>query len=165
MRLRPFKTTDADIICTWLHDAVSIAKWSATHYTYPLTAEQIMGYYHKTEADDKQWMMTATDDNGNVVGSLFLRRANYEESTIHFAFVVVSDKHRGEGLGTQMISLAVKYCTEILGIKKITLSVFENNPQAQRCYEAVGFVKTEFLENTFTFEGKGWNLYNMTYTK
>ena len=39
----------------------------------------------------------------------------------------------------EMLKLAVRYAFDFLGAEKITIGVFENNPQAYRCYRAVGF--------------------------
>ena len=47
-----------------------------------------------------------------------------------------------------MLRLGIEYVKTIPGVKRIDLGVFENNPVAMSCYEAVGFKEyaTRFCE-------------------
>ena len=61
---------------------------------------------------------------------------------IRFGWVIVDNSIRGKGYGTRMLRLGLKYAFEILGAKKITIGVFENNKPAYNCYKNAGFVDT-----------------------
>ena len=82
--------------------------------------------------------MTAFDEKGPA-GHLIMRFTDEKKSVIRFGFIIVDKCRRGQGLGREMLELAVKYAFEILKAEKITLGVFENNPRAYRCYLSAGF--------------------------
>ena len=49
----------------------------------------------------------------------------------------------GTGRGKQMLKLALDYAFDVLGARKVTLGVLENNPSAYHCYKAAGFRDVE----------------------
>ena len=90
-----------------------------------------------------------------------MRKADYEKNSIHFGFIIVSPQMRGRGVGKAMVSQALKYAGEILGMERATLGVFENNPAARHCYEAAGFEAEELSTETFSLHGTDWAVVNM----
>lgn len=61
-----------------------------------------------------------------------------------------------------MLKLAIDYTFNILGAKRITLGVFDNNPRAYCCYKASGFEEIE-NDKGFTIEmlGEKWKIIEM----
>ena len=51
------------------------------------------------------------------------------------------------------MGLATRYGIERLGLQRITLEVFENNPRAWRVYEKVGFAATGVRPGALVFDG------------
>ena len=97
------------------------------------------------------------------------RRVNFtdkEKSVLRLGFVIVDDSKRGKGYGKGMILLALKYAFEILGVQKVTIGVFENNPSAYKCYKAVGF-KEAIVEEDVIEEVKGekWKIIELEITE
>ncbi len=139
LRLRPYKKCDAKEIVSWIKDEVSFHKWSANRFDhYPITAEDLNQHYEENSYSDSFFPMTAFDDSG-IVGHLFLRFMNDEKTEIRFGYVVVDGEKRGKGYGKAMLKLALQYAFTILNVSKVSLGVFENNPPARYCYQAVGF--------------------------
>lgn len=165
IRLRPYKQTDAEYIINWFPDKEAFFKWCAGKFTYPLTKEQLDEYYNNYEKDENAWIMTALNEEGVPVGHLLMRLADYKKESIHFGFIIVDLKMRGQGYGKEMVSLAVKYAFEILKVKRITLGVFDNNPAAHYCYKSVGFVEEKFNENVFSYGDEKWGIYDMAIEK
>ncbi|MGN0602240.1 MAG: GNAT family N-acetyltransferase [Oscillospiraceae bacterium] len=157
IRLRPFKPDDSKIICNWFDNEKTFDFWSGGQYTYPLTAEQFITHYAEYEQDERAWMMTALDESGEVCGHFIFRLADYEKNSIHIGHIVVSPEKRGQGLGKAMVKAALKYAVELMGMKRITLGVYEGNIPAQRCYESLGF--KEFSKES------DHNLINMAFEK
>ncbi|MBR1384792.1 MAG: GNAT family N-acetyltransferase [Ruminococcus sp.] len=158
IRLRPYKACDADIIASWIKDEVTFRKWCADRYdSYPISGEDINSHYDSMAYSDSFYQMTAFDESG-VVGHLIMRFTDEQKSVLRFGFIIVDDSRRGEGLGRQMLELAVRYAFDILKAKKVTLGVFKNNEQAYRCYKAVGFkeVKADVTEHYEIF-GERWD--------
>lgn len=164
LRLRPFKLSDSQYLLSWFADKKSFTMWSGGKFEYPLTKEQIEDYYQKYQEDEHGWIMTALNEEGRPVGHLLMGMADYNKESIHFGFIVVDRNERGKGYGKEMVSLAAKYACEILKVKRITLSVFDNNPSAHNCYKAVGFKDEKYHKEIFPYEDEKWGKIYMAYT-
>lgn len=161
MRLRPYKPCDGDVIAGWLTDEKTFAMWSAYRYEFPLTGDQINARYDSARDNPTEFMMTAIDEKGAPVGYFLLRNADWESESIHIGFIVVDTSKRGQGHGKQMLTLAKRYCFEILGMKRITLGVFHINRRAMECYEKMGFRAYATDEEEFDFHGRKWKVIEM----
>lgn len=76
LRLRPYKSNDAQMIVGWLEDERRFRQWCADRYDhYPVSASDMDTYYRESE---DIYPMTALDESG-IVGHLFLRYADREE--------------------------------------------------------------------------------------
>ena len=130
LRLRPYKAGDAQTITTWLKDEFALRQWSADRYgSYPITPADMNAYYDNEKDSGRSW------------GMRFPHADSLEE--LRLGFVIVDDAQRGRGYGKEMLSLAVRYAFEFVGVQKVSLGVFENNTAALHCYEACGFRRVE----------------------
>ena len=164
LRLRQYKSCDAESIVSWIKDEEALRKWSSDRFgDFPITSEDINNKYFNNNGDctepDNFYPLTAFDDSG-AVGHLILRYTDAEKKVIRFGFVIVDDTKRGKGYGKQMLLLATKYAFEIFGAEKITLGVFDNNESAYHCYKAAGFIENgeEMFCELF---GKQWRIVEM----
>ena len=114
LRLRPYKSSDAKFIVSWMQDQKAFAMWCADKFQYPLTEAQLHRYKEKYEQDENAWLMTALDTDGTPVGHLLMRLADYQNESIHLGFIIIDSRKRGRGYGRQMIALAIQYAFEIL---------------------------------------------------
>ena len=105
--------------------------------------------------------MTALDETGAPVGHFIMRLADYHAESIRFGFIIVDPEARGKGYGKEMIRLALKYAFEVLGMKRATLGVYEQNPSAKACYEAVGFTVKEYVADYLIYKGATHAAYEM----
>ena len=140
MILRDFRDTDADVVCTWLRSETELYQWSADRFCkFPLTGQDIVSQYRQQTADGRFIPLTAEDGSGRICGHLIIRYPHADDSTVRFGFVILDPDIRGQGRGRELLRLAVCYAADRLHAKRADLGVFENNPGAVRCYEAVGF--------------------------
>ena len=141
--LRPWKDSDAEVICKWIRSEEELYKWSADRFNkYPLTAEDIEANYAPQLAAGRFYPMTAVDDKDNIIGHFIIRYPKPEDLTsVRFGFVIVNPEIRGKGYGREMLKLGLQYAEDELKASRADLGVFENNDSARRCYEAVGFRK------------------------
>lgn len=163
LRLRPCKKADGKFLIQWFTDERMMRLWCRDGFTFPLTEKQMVEYYDKLEMETCSWGFTALDEAGTPVGS-FQMKADYTAESVHLGYIVVDPKLRGTGAGYDMVSLAVQYAVEILGIKRLTLKVFDTNPGARRCYEKVGFSAESIMEEGFLYQDEMWEVSMMAYT-
>lgn len=161
MILRPYKDVDAKTICSWIKDEKGFYQWSAaTMGEYPLTPQKLIEHYNTKKDDTDYFVFCACDDNGQVVGQLIMRYPSADRQLIRFGYIIVNSEIRGKGYGKQMLSLAKEYAFKMLGAKRVTLGVFENNPAAIYCYRAVG-LKESGEVNTYNINGEEWKCIEM----
>lgn len=164
LRLRPYKPSDAWKVLKWWEgaDEETFVKWSCGKFEYPLTIEQLDVYFSQwCLQEEKGWLMTALDESGSPVGHFIIRLVDYENESVRLGFIVVDPDARGKGYGKEMVKLALKYVFEVLGMKSASLGVFENNPQAKACYEAVGFLPKEYVPDYLLYKDVTYAAYEM----
>lgn len=165
MKLRPYKTKDAETILSWIKDERTFRKWSSDRYDkYPISAEDINHKYIDCNGDceesDNFYPLIAVCD-GEVVGHLILRYTDALQKVLRIGFVIVDDSKRGKGYGKRMVQMAIKYAKEMLQAEKITIGVFDNNESAYRCYLAAGFKVVEGEEYVCELLGEKWKCIEM----
>ncbi|MBC3888103.1 GNAT family N-acetyltransferase [Acetobacterium paludosum] len=165
LRLRPYKTNDAEYIISWLDTEENFMKWCANLLTYPLTKEALFERQNKFDCSAKGLLWTAVDELGKPVGSLTMLNADYENNSIHFGFIIIDSSTRNMGYGKKMISLAVDYAFNLLKMTRITLRVFDNNPGAYNCYHSVGFKDEVYEPDSFPYYNENWGSFLMSITK
>lgn len=139
IQIRPYHPSDADTVLGWFSNEESFRKWCGSTYPhFPITAEELNRKYGEWPNPERFYPLAFFDGQG-LVGHLTLHYTDEENSVMRLCFVVVDDSRRGKGIGKQMMQLALDHAFQVLKAKKVTLCVFENNPAARRCYEAVGF--------------------------
>jgi RimJ/RimL family protein N-acetyltransferase len=141
MILRDYKKEDAPIIAGWLRSEEELYKWSADRFNkYPLSGDDINENYAPQIETGRFVPLTAEDDEGNIVGHFIIRYPKEDDdSSVRFGFVILDPSVRGKGYGKEMLRLGIEYVKERLHASRIDLGVFENNENAERCYESVGF--------------------------
>lgn len=165
LRLRPCKREDGKELMKWFAQERQMRMWGRDEFDFPLTDGQMDSYYRGLESDPGAWGFTVLDESGSPVGSFQMAAADYEAGSVHMSHIVLAPKLRGRGAGQQMVSMAVKYAVELLGMKRVTLRVFDSNPGAKRCYEKAGFREEAYEADAFSWSGESWGVSLMAYTK
>ncbi len=161
LRLRPWKREELGLLLRWLPGEREMTLWCARKFVYPLTEAQLRAYYEAMEENRRGFIFAALDEHGRTVGHIMMQDADYEENSIYFGLIVVDPETRGKGYGKEMVALALQYASRILGMKRVTLRVFDNNPRAKHCYETAGFREEKREEAAVDFHGEPWTLIHM----
>ena len=148
MILRDYKEEDGSVIAGWIRSEEELYKWSADRFNkYPLSGDDMNENYAPQIDTGRFYPLTAVDDNEDVMGHFIIRYPGADDdSSVRFGFVIVDPSLRGKGCGKEMLRLGIAYVREHLSASRIDLGVFDNNPGAKRCYEAVGFREYERSE-------------------
>lgn len=91
--------------------------------------------------DQRDGLWTATT-NGRVEGSIAIDGANVTQEGAHLRWFIISDAHRGQGVGNQLINIAINFC-RIKKYPRVYLWTFEGLHAARHLYEQAGFVLVE----------------------
>lgn len=165
LRLRPYAPSDAREIVKWAGSEYALRQWSADRFfgcPCPLTAQALNDYYSRCGNRPDHWQMTAVDEDGQPAGHLTMRCPDGSMDTIHFGFIIVDSGRRGCGYGRELLGLAIRFAFTCAGAKKITLTVFDNNLAARRCYRSCGFRPAQVQDaGEFACMGEIWRRIKM----
>ena len=143
LKLRPYKSCDAQAIAKWVQDRDVFVKWGGERFgDHPVSAETIDQKYRQENGDcaepDNFYPWTAFDGD-RIVGHFIMRYINGDKKLLRFGWVVVDSTARGRGYGAEMLRLGLRYAFDFLGAEKVGIGVFKNNAPAHKCYQKVGF--------------------------
>ena len=161
MRLRPYiASKDFEYIAGWIDNERSHALWCANNFPYPVTRELFDDFLGKTMEQWAACPFAATDDSGRTIG-FFRYSLNTESNEGFLASVIIDHRLRGKGCGREMLQLALRYAFEITGAERVQLNVFNENTEAKRCYERIGFVERDVQKDAFVYKDEKWSRCNM----
>lgn len=161
LRLRPYKRSDAASIITWVANQDAHSAWCADLLAWPLDQAAFDAYQEETDKKEDCWLLTALDRAGSPVGFLTMKRADYDQNSVHLATIIIASDRRGQGLGEEMLRLTLRYAREILGVSRVTLRVFDHNASARACYEKAGFRNVDYALHCFHHGGQLWSCWTM----
>jgi RimJ/RimL family protein N-acetyltransferase len=114
-----------------------LRQWAGPFFAYPLDEGQLEQYLRS--AGSARMIFTAVDrETGEPVAHAELDRID-PESSAHVCRVIVAPERRGEGIGTALAAELRRVAFEELGVRRLTLNVYEWNAPAIASYEKVGF--------------------------
>ena len=165
MRLRPFIINkDFDEVKTWMTDERIHAMWSANLFKYPIEKDDFKNVLSEFENKFSETPFVATADDGILLG-FFGYSLNLETNEGFLGFVMINPKLRGQGLGKQMLNLALDYAFKITKADAVQLNVFLENTRAKKCYESIGFTERTSTPNAFTYKDESWTRCNMIFNR
>ena len=137
LKLRPYKSCDAQAIAKWVQDKDVFVKWGGERFgDHPVSAETIDQKYRQENGDcaepDNFYPWTAFDGD-RIVGHFIMRYINGDKKLLRFGWVVVDSTARGRGYGAEMLRLGLRYAFDFLGAEKVGIGVFKNNAPAPFC--------------------------------
>ncbi|SCW31533.1 Protein N-acetyltransferase, RimJ/RimL family [Ruminococcaceae bacterium YRB3002] len=165
LRLRPFKKCDADTVISWIKSEKIFRFWCADRFeSYPITGQDLVDQYEGLAGNDDIFHFVMYDENG-IAGHFNIRFPDRNDiDTVRLGYVIVDDSRRGQGLGKQMIKMAIDYAFEFMGAQKVTIGVFRENPAALNCYLASGFCDTGVVEH-YSCMGEDWECLELEISK
>ena len=161
MKIRAFNLDkDFDVIKTWITDERTHMMWCANLIPYPIEKETFRSILSEIAERFGDSPFAAVDDEGRVVG-FYCYSLNHETHEGIFKFVMVDASVRGQGIGKEMIRLAVHNAFSDPEAVAVQLNVFPENARAKRCYEGAGFTERQITPDAFKYKDESWGRCNM----
>ncbi len=161
MYLRYSNEKDADLFLKWLTDEKEFEILSGgTLGKMPHSGKELFNIFQSRKDTEKQFTV---EYNGVPVGQFTIR--DLGDKNYRLCYVIIDKNRRKEGLGLEMMRLAVNYCLNELKANKVSLVVFKSNAAAFNCYKKLGFKVVEGKESMFMLMGKQETCYEMVWDK
>jgi ribosomal protein S18 acetylase RimI-like enzyme len=130
--------SDQELIAVfrWFNSEKSVFYWSGPGITYPLQVKRF-----KTESKFHKSHAYVLKQGREVLafGQIYNRLDH-----CHLGRLVVSPKHRGQGVGSLLIDVLIEQGRSLLGLSKASLFVLADNQAALSLYQKSGFVETTY---------------------
>jgi RimJ/RimL family protein N-acetyltransferase len=156
--LRPFRPGDVEVMAQVLSDPEvrrltgSVDTTEEAKRAEPLDERLSQWYATRNDQPDRLDLAVEDRSTGRLVGEVVLNELDRDALTCNLR-VLVGPEGRGRGLGTEAVGLVTAHALETLGLRRVTLEVFEFNPRAQRVYEKVGYTATGVRPGALLFDG------------
>ncbi|GAA2568119.1 MULTISPECIES: GNAT family N-acetyltransferase [Streptomyces] len=136
--LRPFTVEDADVMWEIVNDP-EVVRFTFEPTT-ELSLDRLRSWYGVRTADPDRLDLAVTDRaTGELVGEVVLYAWDPSARSCTFR-TLLGPRGRGRGLGSEATRLVVGHAFEQVGLHRVELEVYADNPRARRVYEKAGFV-------------------------
>jgi GNAT superfamily N-acetyltransferase len=123
-----------------LHGAYYHAHWGFCAFFEAKVAGGLAEFINRyDDQHDGLWTVTI---NSRVEGSIAIDGAHTAQEGAHLRWFIISDALRGQGVGNQLINVAIDFC-RFKQYPRIYLWTFEGLHAARHLYEQAGFVLVE----------------------
>jgi RimJ/RimL family protein N-acetyltransferase len=136
--LRPIEAGDYDRLAAFLND-VEVELLAGSEPPRPRSRSAVAKLWDG--AADRGDIVFAIEADGRLIGSCSLGSVDPVSQTAELGIGIGERDYWSRGYGREALRLLVDYGFRLRNLRKIWLSVLDNNPRAIRAYEALGFVE------------------------
>ena len=164
MLFMPYQERDEALVRSWIESERQFYQWSSGVLgPWPMPEGKLNEFYREWKQSHKYLTFCSCDDDMHPVGQMILRYPDEDRRHIRFGFILIDPAKRGQGLGRQMLELAIRYARDFLKAEDVCLGVYSNNPGAVALYEKLGFRATGEVEESH-YMGETWYCREMLLT-
>ncbi len=128
-------------------------------------------YENKVHQDQTAWQNKFSQFRTNIIifdenkkpiamAVIFFNADNKLKHIASIGAVYINSKHRGQGLGTKLIEYTINKIKQNKEIKKIKLTVIQNQTAAENLYKKFGFQKIGTNKKEIKINQEDLDLYN-----
>lgn len=112
----------------------------------------------ENQKSGRHWFAIRTLADDRLIGDIDLEVYNWTSRDAFVGLGIGEREFWGKGYGTDVMKVILLYAFTEINLQRVSLSVFEYNPRAIRCYEKVGFRHEGRQRQFLSREGKRWDL-------
>jgi RimJ/RimL family protein N-acetyltransferase len=110
--------------------------------------------------DRADWAIIRQSD-GAFLGEVVLNDLDEHNQSMNFRIALSNPEVLNQGYGTEATKAVIDYGLDVIGLHRISLSVFAFNPRAKRVYEKCGFVQEGVARDALFWDGVWVDSINM----
>jgi len=157
IRLDQFGRDNYAGLVAWVESEEALMQFAGPLLQFPLTAGQL-----DISLSDKNRIAFRVVDNESNQGIGHAEIYLSGNSARLGRILIGDEKHRGKGLGQQIVNLLLGFSFTNFDISLVELNVFDWNTAAIKCYEKVGFTINPGKTIERKLKDKTWIAINMT---
>jgi RimJ/RimL family protein N-acetyltransferase len=152
--LRPAERTDIPLFVRWLSDART-TRGLELRSPIGLAMEERWFEDLLDHHGRDRWLFVICDRaDGRALGSLDLHELDLTNGGAGMGIQIGDPVDRSRGFGGDAISVLLDFAFDELRLERVWLDVFDDNPDARRLYERLGFVHEATFRHGLYREGR-----------
>ena len=151
VRLRAIERSDIPAFVRWFNDP-EITQYIKMFMPMSLAQEERWFGAHLDLADSH--ILGIETPDGRLIGNLGLHDINWKDRKAVLGIVIGEKDCWGQGYGTDAIKTMLSFAFAQMNLHRISLTVFEYNARALRCYEKCGFKAEGRLRRAHFHDGR-----------
>jgi RimJ/RimL family protein N-acetyltransferase len=137
----PFIPDDYAAMYCWANDVVA-ARFDGTFR--PANLSEVVHQCESVGKDPSRVMFAIRKRAETaIIGYLHIQNINSVHRSADLGIRIGNENNRGNGYGTEALTMALDYCWRHLNLNRIGLIVFRNNSRAISAYKAAGFASRD----------------------
>lgn len=153
IRLRALETEDLDFLYELENDP---AMWEISGTTAPYSKYVLRQYLdnaHRDIYDVKQLRLCICNEE-KVLGLIDLFDFDPKNRRAGVGIVILEEKERNQGIGTEAIKLLTEYSFTTLGLQQLFANVLEDNTRSLHLFKKMGFEEVGIKKDWIFSNGK-----------
>ncbi len=157
--LRFLKLSDVnETYLSWLHDTEVMQGIATSGYTMENLREYVSA---RIDNPAVAFFAVCDSETGTHIGNVKLDFHDEKAHVSELGLLIGNKAYWGKGIGYEACKLAMSYGFGTMGLRKIYLAVYENNPNAKKLYEKLGFQLEGTLRKHVAVDGIYYDKYLM----
>lgn len=137
--LRNWEDKDVNDLVDGLNN-INVAKWMAG-VPYPYTKSDAKNFIEKSKNQDKKTniaLAIVLKENNKVIGGTEITNINRKDGTAGGG-IWLNEDYQKNGYGTEAFSTKIKYCFDVLKLRRIENGYFPNNEKSRKMQQKLGY--------------------------
>ncbi|MGN1297464.1 MAG: GNAT family N-acetyltransferase [Clostridia bacterium] len=137
--LRSYEDSDVADLVEGLNN-IEVAKWMAG-VPFPYTEEDAKHFIARAKNNDENVKISLAivlKENNKVIGGTEITDINKKDGTAGGG-IWLNEKYQKNGYGTEAFSARIKYCFDILGLRRIENGYYPGNEKSRKMQEKLGY--------------------------
>lgn len=135
-RLRAIEREDIPIFVRWLNDP-EVRQYLEMYL--PMSVAEEEQWFEAYLKDDTSRIFGIETEEGRLIGNIGLHNLDWKNRKALLGIVIAEREYWGRGYGTDAVTTLLDFAFNEMNLHRVSLSVFEFNERAVRCYEKCGF--------------------------
>lgn len=152
VRLEPLGPTVAEEYLAALRDP-EVSRLTGTHQTFDRPKIEEWLASRQDHGDRADWAAVRIKDSA-FLGEAVLNKFDPVNESANYRIWLAGPHLFGQGYGTEITRLVVDYALDTVGLHRLSLSVYDFNPRAQRVYEKCGSRPGGRRRDTLRWDGQ-----------
>ena len=149
--LRALKHDDLPHFVRWINDP-EVRRFMVMRYPFSMTEEE--NWWKSLVARKGDHIFAIEAGDGTYIGNIGLHDIQTENRRALLGIIIGEKAYWGQGYGTDAIRALLGWAFGYLNLNRVSLTVYEYNDRAIRCYEKSGFRHEGSMREAGYLDGK-----------